>query len=748
MKMSERAQAESWRTRLRWRREKKEEDNQFGTFAGVFVPTILTILGAIMYLRLGWVTGNAGLLGALLIVFLAHLITLTTGLSVSSVATNTRVGAGGAFAIISQSLGIEIGGSVGVPLFLAQAVSVALYILAFAEAVISLIPPDSGVTMWMISLVAFVVVFAIAYISARFASRIQLLILLGIILSLVSIFLGGVVLAREGALIEAPVLWGPFSEASFWTTFAVFFPAVTGIMTGISMSGSLRDPRTSIPQGTMGAIIVGFVIYIVLVFWLVSVATPEELLNNSTVMVDKALWGWAVYVGMLGATFSSALGSLVAAPRVMQALASKQVMPKSDFLAEEAPNGEPRNAGLATGLIALVALLWALSAGGINSVAQVITMFFLITYAMLNLVVLAEQQLQTVSFRPTLHVPRLVPFIGLIGCIVAMALVAPLFSLVAAILVLALYIVLTRRTLVDDRNDIRSGLFFSLAEWAAIRTSHMPSAPQRTWKPMVLAPVRDTSALRGTYRFLHSLTWPQGGVHALGIYATEEEKTRLHDLDLLTEGFVTDGIYANATFLEEVDFVNGVRATTQVLRETFFRPNILLLRLRADSDLDKLQELVDKTAAYSMGILLLYNHPVNGMGREQMITVWVSNQGPDWKLDLRLSNLDLALLVAYQLGQNWNGRIALCMAVGDEAVQKQAEVYLQQLIILTRLPSTTSVQVFVLPFEEAIHAGPATDLNIFGLAHEPDLHFIQHLAMAVNTSCIFVRDSGEESALA
>ena len=174
--MSERAQAESWRTRLRWRREKKEEDNQFGTFAGVFVPTILTILGAIMYLRLGWVTGNAGLLGALLIVFLAHLITLTTGLSVSSVATNTRVGAGGAFAIISQSLGIEIGGSVGVPLFLAQAVSVALYILAFAEAVISLIPPDSGVTMWMISLVAFVVVFAIAYISARFASRIQLLI--------------------------------------------------------------------------------------------------------------------------------------------------------------------------------------------------------------------------------------------------------------------------------------------------------------------------------------------------------------------------------------------------------------------------------------------------------------------------------------------------------------------------------------------------------------------------------------------
>ncbi len=746
--MSDEAQTGKWRQRLRIRRGEAAGDSQFGTFAGVFVPTILTVLGAIMYLRLGWVTGNAGLIGALLIIFLAHAITFTTGLSVSSVTTNTRVGAGGAFAIISQSLGIEIGGSVGVPLYLAQAVSVALYILAFAEAVVSLLPPDSVLTLWMISLIAFALVFVIAYISARFASRIQFLILLGIVLSLVSIFLGGIVLARDGVMVESPVLWGPFSQASFWTTFAVFFPAVTGIMTGISMSGSLRDPGRNIPVGTMGAIIVGFVIYIALTFWLVDVATPQELLNNSTIMVDKALWGWAVYVGMLGATFSSALGSLVAAPRVMQALASKQVLPKSDLLAREAPNGEPRNASVATGVISLVALLWALSAGGINSVAQVITMFFLITYGMLNLVVLAEQQLQTVSFRPTLHVSRLVPFIGLIGCIVAMALVAPIFSLVAAILVFALYIVLSRRSLVDDHNDIRSGLFFSLAEWAAIRTSHMPSAPQRTWKPVVLAPVSNASVLRGTYRFLHSLTWPQGGVHALGIYTSPREKEKLQDLGSLTDGFVRDGIYANTTFLEETDFVNGVRATTQVLRETFFRPNILLLRLRRNSDLDELQALVDKTAAYSMGILLLYNHPVNGMGREQLITVWVSSQGPEWKLDLGLSNLDLALLVAYQLSQNWNGRITLCMAVKSEEERIKAETYLSQLISLVRLPSPTSVRVFVQPFDEAIKAAPTADLNIFGLAHEPDLRFIQRLALEVNTSCVFVRDSGEESAMA
>ena len=149
-----------------------------------------------------------------------------------------------------------------------------------------------------------------------------------------------------------------------------------------------------------------------------------------------------------------------------------------------------------------------------------------------------------------------------------------------------------------------------------------------------------------------------------------------------------------------------------------------------------------------MGILLLYLHPINGMGREQVINVWVSNQGPDWEIDLNLSNLDLALLVAYQLGRNWEGHINLCMAVADEAEQAQAEAYLEELVVLTRLPSSTRLEVSVSSFEDAIHTAPSADLNILGLANEPDLRFIQQLTADFDTSCIFVRDSGEESALA
>ena len=153
--------------RVLWsRRRRSESDGRFGTFNGVFTPTVLTILGAIMYLRLGQVIGNAGLVGALLIIILAHIITICTGLSVSSIATNTRVGAGGAFAIISRSLGLEVGGAVGVPLYLAQGISVALYVLAFSEGWLRIFPTHN---VWLICLIAFAVVFGVAYVSTSFA---------------------------------------------------------------------------------------------------------------------------------------------------------------------------------------------------------------------------------------------------------------------------------------------------------------------------------------------------------------------------------------------------------------------------------------------------------------------------------------------------------------------------------------------------------------------------------------------------
>lgn len=722
------------------------DDHKFGTFPGVFVPTVLTILGAIMYLRLGWVVGNAGLVGSLLIILLAHIITISTGLAVSSIATNIRVGAGGAFSIISQSLGLEVGGSISVPLYLAQGISTSLYVFAFAEGWIRIFP-NSARWEWLVVIVTLAIVFTIAYISAQLAARIQFIILAIVGFSLFAIALASFPTARQPGMVYEPMLWGSFQGGSFWEVFAVFFPAVTGIMAGISLSGNLKNPRDSIPKGTMSAIALTMLIYVILAYWLARVATPEELLNNNTIMVDKAYFSWAILAGLLGATFSSALGSLLAAPRVMQALGAHGVLPFGHFFAKETADGEPRQAMIATGIVVLGSTLFALAGGGLNAIAPLITMFFLLTYFMLNAVVLIEQTLSMVSFRPTFAIPRIVPLTGMVGCLFVMFLVNPAFSIVAIIVTLGIYVYLLRRQLNTPWEDVRSGLFLALAHWAAERVSQMPQAPERTWSPNILAPVASTSELMGSYRFLRAIAMPQGSVHILGIHPMDNEAP-LSDLKKVPQAFIEDGVWSRATLVEEANFINGTRTAMEVLSSVFFRPNILFLSVLEDDYSYDLAKLLARTGDYNMGVVLLARNNTVELGREQHINVWMREQAPEWKLGLRLANLDLAVLLAVQLRRNWKGCISLIMIVSDDEMERRAHQFLQELSNLARLPRNTQIIVSQSKFWDALSQVPAADINIFGLQAQPNLEFVEKVVDTLGASCIFVRDSGDESALA
>ncbi|MGD8583978.1 MAG: amino acid permease [Chloroflexota bacterium] len=725
----------------------EEGDRKFGAFNGVFVPTILTILGVIMYLRLGWVVGNAGLVGAILIILMAHVVTVSTGLAVSSISTNIRVGAGGAFPLISQSLGLEVGGSVSVPLYLAQGVSIALYILGFSAGILNIFPNWSEMA---VVLVTFVVILAIAYASAKFAARVQLLILAVVALSLVSIFMGGLAIGGRPGMSVAPTLWGDFADGNFWAVFAVFFPAVTGIMVGISMSGELRDPRKSIPLGTMSAIALTLIVYLLLAFWLSRVATVDELLNieaGNIVMADKAYWPQLVVAGLLGATFSSALASMVAAPRVMQALARHGILPRSRFLAQESESGEPRRALLITAAIALITLILAVISGGLNAIAPLISMFFMIAYGTLNAVVVIEQSLGMVSFRPTLPIPRWVPLIGLLSCLFVMTLINPSLSLVAIILTLAIYAYLLRKNLRAPWGDVRSGLFLALAEWAGERVSRLPGAPERTWSPNILAPITDADTLNGSYRFLRAIASPQGSVRPLGLYKPDQREA-VEQLDQISQAFAADGVFSRTTLLQVPDFESGLVTAIELLNSIFFRPNMLFMPLSPQQQEIDLERVLAKCLRFRIGVALLARHPVVDLGREQLINVWVREQGPAWKLGMRLSNLDLSVLLAYQLARNWHGRITLCMAVDDTQTATKAQEYLQELITLARLPDNTQVQVIEGPFQDVLRQVPSADINFFGLPNEFRPEFVRDVIDIVNASCLFVRDSGDESALA
>ncbi|MCB0316820.1 MAG: Na-K-Cl cotransporter, partial [Calditrichaeota bacterium] len=289
--------------------------------------------------------------------------------SMASITTNIKIGAGGAYSIISKSLGLEAGGSVGIPFYVSQTLSAALYIIGFTEGWLGIFPDHPPL---LVSLLTWAVLMVISVVSTQFAIRIQYVIMVLIGLSLVSFFS-----MDKQPVVELPLLGG-FEDAGFWQVFAIFFPAVTGIMAGANMSGDLKDPRKSIPGGTLWAIGITFVIYIALAVVMGLYIDSIDLRSNQMVMVDRASYGFLVLIGILAATFSSALGSILGSPRILQALAEHGTVPMSETFARRTKTNEPRNAMIFTGIV----IVFAIVLGNLDVLATLITMFFLITYGM------------------------------------------------------------------------------------------------------------------------------------------------------------------------------------------------------------------------------------------------------------------------------------------------------------------------------------------------------------------------------
>ncbi|MEX0660331.1 MAG: amino acid permease [Balneolaceae bacterium] len=470
-----------------------------GTFGGVFTPSILTILGVIMYLRFGWVVGNVGLIGTLIIVTIATGITFLTALSIASIATDQRVRIGGAYYMISRSLGIESGGAIGIPLYFALALSVALYTIGFAESIVGVFPNLGFKTVGIVTTIG---VAALALVSARAAIRAQYFIMFGIVLSLLSLFFGSPV---EESSIE---MWGAAEGNSegFWIVFAVFFPAVTGIMAGVNMSGDLKDPAISIPNGTFAAIGVGYVIYMVLPIILATRADALTLIEDPLIMRKIAYWGDAILIGVWGATLSSAMGSILGAPRVLQALARDGVLPRwLKWLGRgEGDDDTPRIGTLLTLIIALIAVFM----GDLNVIAPILSMFFLTTYAVLNIAAGTERLLGSPSFRPKFKVHWIFSLVGAFGCISVMFLINAFATGVALLFVALIFIWLESRELKTTWGDVRKGIWMAMARGALMRLNK--DKEEKTWRPHPLVLSGSPTRRWHLIEFASSLTQSRG----------------------------------------------------------------------------------------------------------------------------------------------------------------------------------------------------------------------------------------------
>lgn len=454
----------------------------FGTFGGVFTPCTLTILGVIMFLRFGQVVGQSGVLMALLIVLVAKSITTLTTLSLSAIATNTRVRGGGAYYLISRSLGVEFGGAIGVLFFSAQAISVALYVIGFTEALAGTFPalaPHFVSIASLINLVTFICV----YIGAGWTIKVQYFILAILVASLASFYVGA---ANDfDPQLLATNLQPSFGDReSLFTMFALFFPAVTGIMAGANMSGDLANPSKSIPSGTLMAVFITGAVYLSMALMLGGSRTSEALINDNMVVRDIALWPILITAGVFAATLSSALGSMMGAPRILQAFARDEVFKSLRFFAAGSGlTGEPRRATVLTFVIAQVCIVL----GDLNAIAPIITMFFMITYGLLNLATFYEAVTQNPSYRPTFKYSHwITSLLGAVSCLAVMFLINWLWATISILVIAFLHWFIRYREIKSRWGDLQSGVIFERTRRSLLKLEEEVYHP-KNWRPIVMA---------------------------------------------------------------------------------------------------------------------------------------------------------------------------------------------------------------------------------------------------------------------
>lgn len=453
-----------------FRKENKQPSQPgFGTFFGVYLPGILAMFGVIIYLRLGWILGNLGLVQTLVIISLACFLVFVTVLSIASAATNRHVGGGGTYYMVSRSLGIEVGSAIGVPLFIAQALAISFGTVGFAE---SIQPYFPTIPVSYLGAATLLGLLGLVYSSASIALKSQLFILFVIVASLISLFLGKEIPAENGPEVFSKTLSTPF-----WVGFALFFPAATGVESGVSMSGNLRSPSRSLPTGTIAVLITGFLAYICIPLFLWTHASQGQLASDPLIFQHIARFQPLIIAGIWAATLSTSLNGLLAAPRTLQALAVDKVFP--EFLAKEwGKNKEPRVATLFCFAIAMAGVCF----GSIDKIAPILTMFYLIGYATLNLATGLEGVLGNPSWRPTFRVHWSVSIFGVILCLVAMFMIDPGATIVALLFIVGIYLFMKKRNLAKRWEDIQNGILVFLSRFAIYRLAEN-GLSSRSWRP-------------------------------------------------------------------------------------------------------------------------------------------------------------------------------------------------------------------------------------------------------------------------
>ena len=694
-------------------------------FGGVFTPCTLTILGVIMFLRFGYVVGQAGIIYALLIIAVSKLITVLTTLSLSAIATNTEVKGGGAYFLISRSLGVEFGGAIGLVFFLAQAISVAMYVIGFSVAFVAAFP-NTGLPFTLIATICNVFVFVCVYIGAGWTIRLQYFILATLLISLAS-FYAGAIPAFDTATFTSNLSSSFDNNESINSMFALFFPAVTGIMAGANMSGDLKDPARAIPSGTLWSIVFTGIIYVSLTLLMGGTrdATALKSLDPDAplVIADIAWSSWLISAGVFAATLSSALGSMMGAPRILQAFAKDNVFPSiRGFSIGTGKSDEPRRATILTFLISQAAILLV---SDLNAITPLITMFFMITYGLLNLATFYEAITKNPSYRPRFRYSHWITSLaGTVGCVAVMFLVNWIWALIAIFGMAILYFYISQKQVETRWGDLQNGLLFERTRKNLFRLEKELHHP-KNWRPIILA-LGGASQTRPHLSMYGHWLAAGHGVLSLGQVIQSDVENRLKRLvsqERLLYGFINEHkLEAFPAVVAAPTLAEGMESLVQTHGLGALRPNTVLLGWpQSQGEPEKLQEKCENYAETLNTIASLERSAIalkfspTAMEREvrhvplgTLDVWWRGNQ-----------NGELMLLLAHLLTQNqtWRSRpIRLIRTIQNEAGREEVLKHLNELIDKSRIRATPQVVVTDDPFKAISQTSRSAAIVFMGMS--------------------------------
>jgi amino acid transporter len=674
----------------------------FGT-GPVFLASISTILGAIMFLRFGYAVGNVGLLGAFLIILLGHAVTVPTALAIAEIATNRRVEGGGEYFIISRSFGATIGGAIGISLYLSQAISVAFYMIAFAEA----FRPLAG--MWqeavglpfdprIVSLPGTIAL--IALVLKRGAS-------LGVktlwaVAAILALSLAGFFFGSAPAEIRPdglPLISGLSDPDPFMLVFAIVFPAFTGMTAGVGLSGDLENPRRSIPLGIMTATLMGMLVYVLVVVKLAESADSVYLAQDQLIMSRIAVWGPIIPIGLAAATLSSAIGSVLVAPRTLQALGGDGIVPVSGanpfVAAGRGKENEPRNATLVTAVIATVFVLL----GNVNIVARIVSMFFMVTYGALCAISFLEHFAARPSYRPSFRSKWYLSLFGAVMCLVLMLQMALAYAILAIAAMGVLYVLVRRqRSGVDDLTSIFHGVMTQATRYLQIRLQKIPPGD---WRPSVIAltprtfdrssPVQLLEWLCHRYGFGTYLHYIPGMLEP----ASFQESRRIRKRLIRTMEDRKGAIFVDTMISPSM--ASALAQSVQMPGVSGMENNTILFELSVNDPEDVLDEVVAGCLMAGVPRMnrLVLRHGENFFGARKKIHVWLT-----WH-DAR--NANLMILLAYILlgHRDWHGAEITILAAYPRGEVEQRANELHSMIIEGRL-LISEKNVQVIPTDDTI----------------------------------------------